>query len=704
MKHTKYLLGLITVCLAAVQGKAQNYSNLQNAELRKVPRANVIPLTNQVIGGLFEKLKKKEDRVNAADEGVLVNISKLTVVSDDRNRLLLKVNYTPVVSNPVLHCVLVNKTGEPINTFTLDSVRTGSSGELNFTINLKQSAAPSGKDAEFFSDYVLLKTYNAEKKNFGEAYYQLNKRWISGTKTMKILVPANDALTRLARNENIDNINNNRVKTFTMINYATLSPALYSIPAKTTGVKEPVKTMPAKKDTAKNLYLSNVFIATPMLFYLDSSKIKPVNPVSQPERTERVILDMTSEMEMFTDEGFPDIAYQLTNIKLNYIVQTKNKGEFFYIPNSFNIKWTANDGYDMNMTYAAQSDPVAGTGNVRIRGTLTPNISREEVKLVESFLKLYCRKKAISFVSFKEFPAENYSNTLAKSLQATFDVNESNVIQTSANSLREEISFTWRVSSAVKDEIEAALVSGGGITAQMSFSEPPPNDTKQYTIRVQIKLDDPGVLGRMELDKTVWRSARWKNATSFPLKLKAVHFLDLASNTEKINVYSCRLNNENIQPGDEVEFDGRNIPVSQDRKFNRIWLEYDVEKCEPCYGAAIQKLTGGVSSSAQEISFQGIGCFEIDSIRANQLMVEVRSKQLDPQGTTVTTAPTIKLTEAENEKKLKPLYVPKNAEPDFEYRISFVTTDGDVKQSGWIKSNTANIIIGKKLVKDNCFR
>jgi hypothetical protein len=417
-----------------------------------------------------------------------------------------------------------------------------------------------------------------------------------------------------------------------------------------------------------------------------------------------VIMDLTRELEMFTDDGFPDIAYQLTNIKLNYIVQTKNKGEFFYIPNSYNIKWTVDNGYDLKMTYSSLSDATAGTGNVRINGTLTPNISRDEVRLVENFLKLYCRKKGLTFVSFSEFPASDYGTNLAESLQAAFDVDKSKVMQTSSNSLRDEVTFSWVVSSSTKDDIQAALVTGGGITAQMSFSEPPPNEAKKYAIRVQVKLDEPEVFGRFELNKAQWRTMKWKNPTAFPIRLNAIHFLDLVSNTEKINVYSCKLNRETIQPGDEVQFNAAAIPSNIDAKFNRIWLDYSVERCEACYQEVAQQLTGGVSASAQEITFQGIGCFEIDSLRANQLQVEVRSKQLDPQGTTVMTAPVVKLTEAENEKKVKPLFVPKGQQPDFEYRITFITSDGDVKQSGWIKPNTLNVIIGKKLVRDNCFQ
>jgi len=157
-----------------------------------------------------------------------------------------------------------------------------------------------------------------------------------------------------------------------------------------------------------------------------------------------------------------------------------------------------------------------------------------------------------------------------------------------------------------------------------------------------------------------------------------------------------------MQPGDEAIFESSAIPNIDD-KFSKIWIDYSIERCEPCYQVAVQQLTGGVSAAAQEIKFQGIGCFKIDSVIANQITIEVRSKQFDPQGNSEVSMPAIKLTSADPEKSVKPLYVPKSKEPEFGYRITFVTEDGDVKVSDWIASKDLNIIIGKKLIKDMCF-
>jgi hypothetical protein len=707
---------LMTICLvgAITCTQAQNnFSGLLNAKLQKENRNSVVPILNNVVAGLFELVKKKEDRGEPNDENIAVNINQATVLNDSKLQLQLQVKYAANAASPFLIAEVVNKKGEPVKECTIDSIRTTNSGDATFNIFLKPDAAPAGATVDFFANYLRLKTYNPARKNYGENYFTLNKKFQSGQKIMQVILPANAAMTAISQSGTIDATRLKRVNVFAAKMY-TLDQPVYNVQQdqqKTDGAMkqkmyhkniemiQPASTtvaQPSVMMSAKALYLN------PDIFLLNTSSTGTTPPATT-AKPELEVIDLTNDnnLNIETDEGFTDLPNQLTNIKLNFILKTSDKGEFFYIPNSFNLKWTPDNGYDFSMTYSAMSDASAGTGNVRIRGTLTPKINGDEVKLVEKFLKEYCRKKGITFISFRDFPAENYGNTLAESLQAAFDVNKNKISQTSSNSLKDEFVFSWVVDSKTKDDIQAALISGGGISADLSFS--PSQSEKKYSIRVQIKLDDPQTFGHFELPASAWRNTNFRNPTAFPVKINAVHFLDIASNADKINIYSCPVNRPVILPGDEVNFESSAIP-NIDNKISKVWIDYTIEKCEPCYQTAVQQLTGGVSAAAQEIKFQGIGCFKIDSTTANQITIEVRSKQFDPQGNDMVTMPTLKLTDTAAEKTVKPLYVPKSKDPEFEYRITFITEDGETKPSDWIKANNLNVIIGKKLVKDNCFK
>lgn len=714
MKKNNKRIWLLLFCIScsSLSMNAQNnFSGLLNAQLQKESRNKVVPVVNTLLAGAFELIKPKDDRAQPNDEQVGVSINQVTVINDSKLQLQVKVKYSPNPGNPVLIAELVNKKGDLLKEYNIDSVKTNPSGEATFNILLQANGSQAGVVADFFANYLRLKTNNAARKNLGENYFTLNKKFQSGQKIMQVMLPANAAMTAVSQRGSITP-GIKRVNVFLAMPYILPQNTVKqpdNTPAAGTKIKMYHKNIEMVKPASENVATgtampTKLMLLNPNIFLLNTAAVStgtaPPPPAPKPELE---IIDLTNDnnLNIETDEGFTDLPAQLTNIKLNFILKTSNKGEFFYIPNSYNLKWTTDLGYDFSMTYGALSDAVAGTGNVRIRGTLTPKINGDEVKLVEKFLREYCRKKGINFESFKDFPAENYGNTLSESLQAAFDVNKTKITQTSNNSLRDEFSFTWVVDSKTKDDIQAALVSGGGISADLSFS--PTQSEKKYSIRVQIKLDDPETFGHFELPVAAWRNTNFKNPTAFPVRVNAVHFLDLSTSSDKVNIYSCPVNRPVIFPGDEVYFESSAIP-NIDNKLSKVWIDYSIEKCDTCYQNAVQQLTGGVSAAAQEIKFQGIGCFRIDSIIANQVTIGVRSKQFDPQGNNMITMPVIKLTDADAEKTLGPLYIPKSKEPSFEYQVTFITEDGDVKASGWIASNNLNVIIGKKLVKDNCFK
>ncbi|MBK9492484.1 MAG: hypothetical protein IPO07_29595 [Haliscomenobacter sp.] len=84
------------------------------------------------------------------------------------------------------------------------------------------------------------------------------------------------------------------------------------------------------------------------------------------------------------------------------------------------------------------------------------------------------------------------------------------------------------------------------------------------------------------------------------------------------------------------------------------------------------------------------------------MRLKVRSSQLDPEGKQkVEKNPPYTVNRDDTTLESFELFVPKGQTPQFEYSVSLVMPDGDIKQSGWVMNKgKTEIGIGQKFIKE----
>ncbi len=374
-------------------------------------------------------------------------------------------------------------------------------------------------------------------------------------------------------------------------------------------------------------------------------------------------------------------------------------GMFYMYPADYHLRWDADGktkkGYAFSIAYGKQGDGGAASADapVRFSATLTAGINNREINFVKYLLKSrYPEFKDLIYLPLRETVQSSFQNALS-----LFGVTADKISVISNTDLNNDVTVAWSTNPDTKEFIQTSLTSGDGIVASMLL-KPRETGIADITIPAIISLSASRTLGRMSLDLSTWRNQEWTNATVYPLKLKYLHVLkkSIVGNTPII--YSWAINDVDVPSGSRVSFDNGQVPKWLDEDpSSMMWLSYAVDACDSCNTDVINAVTDGVSNSTvQQLRFV-IPDPVFDSLKAQSFIITVRSKQADPKGEAMVELPAMTISKEPGKNfMVGPLFIPKGASPDFEYKIVMASQSGDFySPDKWIRSTMKEIYLGK---------
>jgi hypothetical protein len=406
--------------------------------------------------------------------------------------------------------------------------------------------------------------------------------------------------------------------------------------------------------------------------------------------------------DLVTDVDF-ESPNEITNIRMD-IYPDKNKatGIYYYLPAEYHIKWDLSEGYNFKMCYSA-GNTEGTSGDIRISATILPGISKKENDLIKKLLESYVnRNPGLSFKSLRMIPtAETPKVSISSELTNIYNIPSDKINVNVTSSLTDPINLSFVTDNRTKEEMQVALLENIGINGSMSIKIQNENASEQQ-IPVRISLEDPHTLGRFTLEPTSWRNKEWVNTTLFPLKLKYIHVLLFKDENNKSLpiIYSYDLTNVVVPSKAKVKFDAAKVPAWFDNssKIQRIWIDYNVEKCQPCMQSIINEITCNNARRIKNISIESLS--SIEKTKAAFIIIKVRSAQCDPKGENKIELSSIRIQEDAKSYQVGPFYLLESEKLNYEYFITLVMPDGvTYNSSDWIKSDAEQVYIGTHQLK-----
>ncbi len=400
------------------------------------------------------------------------------------------------------------------------------------------------------------------------------------------------------------------------------------------------------------------------------------------------------------DEISADVNFDFGTDKLSRIStdifpdKNETSGYYYYYPTSYNLVWTPDESYQLNILYGSGSTDEAG--KVVMFAKLSPAVGTREKQMVEELVKDYADNNNLEFKKLLPIPlAEQPAVDLSGQLSSLYGISPGNV-SISITNLFNPVDLAWPMTTSNADDLMVGLKE---VDLNGSIRLVPQGEMPALNIPVKISLDDKEVLGRIELPNTRWRNQQWKNEMPFPVKLKYMHALfinkDKKGKTQPY-IYSWDLGNKEVPVHARVKLNGSNIPGVVDQKAQRIWVEYSVPECTPCKDNVINKLVGGTTTSRkQKIEVVSL---VLEKLNAYVMEVTIRSRFADTKGENIVELPPVKVQNDMESCFSEPLFVPEEENMEYEYKIKIIT-DNDIYQSGWKYSDETTLYVNKALVE-----
>lgn len=159
-----------------------------------------------------------------------------------------------------------------------------------------------------------------------------------------------------------------------------------------------------------------------------------------------------------------------------------------------------------------------------------------------------------------------------------------------------------------------------------------------------------------------------------------------------------------VPEGATVKFDATNIPkwIDNDPKVKSIWLDYSLAKCERCDDAVKRKIlkSDGPNEVARPEKLKFTVLTPKEFTKASLMNIRIRSAQATVSGDEVMELERVSITEDLEDYEGGILYV-REGTVDFEYKIQIHLQDGTPHESGWIRSDEREVVIGERQIRDN---
>jgi len=422
----------------------------------------------------------------------------------------------------------------------------------------------------------------------------------------------------------------------------------------------------------------------------------PPAPKTTPEGPDDKALPLFESLVTDYDFAYP---FQITNIRLDvYPDKNKNAGVYYFLPSAYNLLCDSERGIQFVIDYGTSSEDTSSS--VRMSGKLTAGIGKKEIDVVKELVQAYV--SANSQLGYPTDPkrCELRALPIAAPPTVNFDTDLKQYSITNqtvnATSLTEPVDVSWRTDQANATDISNSLKANVGIIGTMTL-KPQGGTLGDQTIPVRIRLADERTLGRFTLT-TGWRGRNWTNTTPYPIKLKNLHALWVNKKTPA--VYTWTLGDREIPPGMFAHFLADAVPQWLDAEPNaRMWLDYEVESCEPCHDAVIRNVIHStVQAQSQLIKFKLLSFFQ--EFKLNSMVINVRTKQADPAGDAIQALTPIEVGQDAKDYLSSKIYVPRGESPSFEFQIQLILEDGSLRQSAWLPRTDLIVPIGKSQIKE----
>jgi hypothetical protein len=422
----------------------------------------------------------------------------------------------------------------------------------------------------------------------------------------------------------------------------------------------------------------------------DSSDRERQGPVNKPVSLfEQIEGDYDFKNDYFDVVNIDGLVYEDANPKSGY---------YYYFPKEYQLSWGPITGYDFSLNYL--SSGASGAGKVVLTLKLQPNISKEDIKLAEQLVKNAIRNKpGKTFSTLQSIPLGESSKISFKRLEGILDAGDVNI--TVPSNFLDPIVLILKTDRP--DDLLTLLFTDIGLRGDLTIF--PAGDVPSQVVPITIKLDYHKTFGTAELTPGTWRSEGWVNNAPFPVILKNLHVLRMENRAgiPTPAIYTWEMGNKELTEGGKAKFDASQVPVwlDGDKTVKKMWLEYMVKPCRDCNTEVRNNLLNATSrSEVSLITFDVLDVLETSG--ASKMRLRVRSVQLDPNGKQkVEKNPPYTITQDGATLESFQLFVPQGQTPQFEYAVSLVMPDGDIKQSAWVSNKSKTEIgIGRNFLKE----
>jgi len=410
------------------------------------------------------------------------------------------------------------------------------------------------------------------------------------------------------------------------------------------------------------------------------------------------------------------IIHADTDIPLNQILgihrylhldRNPDSGVLYYVPRDFNLRWTPDNGFDLNMLYAAVEEGAPGQVLMALR--LESGVRAHDNPLIRQLAQAYrkLRQRGLKVEVVRPLPVTSKHPVvnLADSLGAHFDIPSDDLVATVFSDVLAEIEVSWVTDEITKENIELVLGRGNGLGGDVTFTLDGVPKT-QVSIPARVRLADHATFGRIPWE----RNRQWRNRTPYPLRLKRLHALVFDDDTPM--VYSWQLGDAEVPPQARVDWQAEAIPVWIDTKASRMWIEYAVvDDCSNCTEAVMRDITYGANRAASRESVRIVTLTPLADLGAAEISVRLRSRYFDSEGSELQTRTPIVVDADRSEFDAGQVYLVERQageerpdDPLFEYQIEVVMPDGTIHQPDsdhWVPGHRSRLLIGTVQVEQS---
>ena len=402
-----------------------------------------------------------------------------------------------------------------------------------------------------------------------------------------------------------------------------------------------------------------------------------------------------------SEYAFPS-SYPLVNIYYQMFGDANPKsGYYYYLPNSYNLKWSSVSGYSLFIKFLSSTS--GSKGEATVTAELTPNISDNDLNIAGELLKANLMGKPgmeyVDVISLVSAPLAGPPKVSINQI-SSFGIDPKDISVTRPSNLAEPITINWKMSNV--ENLMTALFENVGLSGNL-FLQPAGENMPEISIPFNLKLNDQNTFGKFELESQSWRGQPWINSTPYPVILKNVHVMKAGTSGGKaLSVYTWQAGNVEVPPGAQATFDATGMPawIDSHPSIKRIWLDYEVKTCNYCDDKVQNDLIGGAKSTrSRKITFDVFDPISFSG--AKLIKIKIRSIQADPNTRSKVDLPTLSVHTDGVTLDGGTIFVPEGSDPEFEYYLQLIMPDGTIYESDYweVSKDPDTNILGQALIK-----